>query len=158
EQISALRDYRSLINITVEYIAKGPFDEVLQNRLRMIAEPSLKFVDGVIARQRATRDELLQFTHEMGPRSDELAAESARLQLDALHAQVMEWRRQVDVEDWKRLRVIVMGSAEPRQGNIAIQYFAKLLGVPGECERLVYAEGLFDEPKALALLGTRVID
>jgi hypothetical protein len=51
-----------------------------------------------------------------------------------------------------------MGSQLPRKDNLAVQYFARLLGEKGEGKRIVYAEAIFDEAKALALLGTRRID
>ena len=34
--------------------------------------------------------------------------------------------------EWKSLRVIVQGSAQPRKGHLAVQYFARLLGEAGE--------------------------
>jgi hypothetical protein len=39
-----------------------------------------------------------------------------------------------------------------------VQYFARLLGEEGEGQRIVYAEAIFDESRALDLLGTRLID
>ncbi len=46
----------------------------------------------------------------------------------------------------------------PRRNNLAVQYFARLLGEKGEGKRIIYAEALFDESKALKLLGTHRID
>jgi hypothetical protein len=54
--------------------------------------------------------------------------------------------------------VIVIGSQMPRRGNLDVQYFAHLLGLKGEGPRLTYAEGLWEEPAALRLLGTRLAD
>jgi hypothetical protein len=54
--------------------------------------------------------------------------------------------------------VVVIGSALPRKDNVAVQYFARLLGVPGEGPRLVYAESLWDEARAVNLLGTHELD
>jgi hypothetical protein len=51
-----------------------------------------------------------------------------------------------------------MGSAMPRQGQIVVQYFAKLLGEPGEGRRIIYAEGLWTEDRALDLLGKHLLD
>ena len=39
-----------------------------------------------------------------------------------------------------------------------MQYFAWLLGTPGEGERIIYAEGLADESAALDLLATHRVD
>jgi hypothetical protein len=51
-----------------------------------------------------------------------------------------------------------MGPQLPRKDNLAVQYFARLLGEPGEGRRIVYAESLFDEPEALDLLATHLVD
>ena len=60
--------------------------------------------------------------------------------------------------EWSRLRVLVLGHAMPRKRNTAVQYFAKLLGVPGESRRLVYAEELGGEKQGLDLLATHQLD
>ena len=62
------------------------------------------------------------------------------------------------VTEWKRLTVVVMGRQLPRKDNLAVQYFARLFGEPGEGRRIIYAEALFDEAKALDLLGTHLVD
>ena len=51
------------------------------------------------------------------------------------------------------------GAQTPRVENAAVQYFARLFGeTSGEGRRVVYAEGLWDEEKALNLLGTLRLD
>ena len=46
-----------------------------------------------------------------------------------------------------------------RGENAAVQYFARLFGeTTGEGRRVVYAESLWDEEKALNLLGTLRLD
>ena len=86
------------------------------------------------------------------------AADAARVQIDAYHAQVSAWRRQVPAEEWSRLRVLILGPQMPRKHNVAAQYFAKLMGLPGESQRLVYAEELSGEPQGLNLLATHRLD
>jgi hypothetical protein len=68
------------------------------------------------------------------------------------------WKHRLTDADWRRLRVIVMGTQLPRRGNLAVQYFARLFGETGEGDRVVYAEAIFDEARALDLLGTRLLD
>jgi hypothetical protein len=46
----------------------------------------------------------------------------------------------------------------PRQDLVVTQYFLRLLHEPAEGGRVVYAESLWDEPKALDLLGTHLLD
>ena len=54
--------------------------------------------------------------------------------------------------------VVVMSVHMARDREIAMQYFTRLFGEPTEGHRLIFAEGLFDEPKALDLLGTHLLD
>ena len=66
--------------------------------------------------------------------------------------------RAAHTQDWNDLTVLVIGPQLPRKDNLAVQYFARLLGQPGEGKRLIYAEGLGDEPRALDLLATHLVD
>ena len=68
------------------------------------------------------------------------------------------WRKLLSAEEWGRLKVIVCGSQMPRRENLAVQYFAKLLGEKGEGTRILYAEALFEQEKVLRLLGTHLQD
>jgi hypothetical protein len=62
-------------------------------------------------------------------------------------------------EEWGSLTVIVQGGQTPRAENAVVQYFARLFGeTAGEGRRVVYAEGMWDEDKALNLLGTLRLD
>ena len=44
--------------------------------------------------------------------------------------------------------MLILGSALPRKNNLATQYFARLLGEPGEGPRIIYTESIFEEPRA----------
>ncbi len=61
-------------------------------------------------------------------------------------------------DEWRRLRVVVIGVHMARDDELATQYFLRLLGEATEGRRVVYAEGLWDEPRALDLLATHMID
>jgi hypothetical protein len=158
ERLADLRRYRQLVVAGQDTLAGRGFSApVLERQERILAE-SLAFLDGVLDRRRAARDEVSGFARRLGPLLLANADEAARLQLDALHAQTMTWRRELTDDEWHRLHVIVMGSAMPRRGHIAVQYFARLLGERGEGDRIVYAEALWDEGKARDLLGTHLLD
>jgi len=61
-------------------------------------------------------------------------------------------------EDWRALRVVIIGSHMAREGEVAEQYFLRLLGEAGEGDRVVYAEGLWQPRDALDLLATHRVD
>ena len=85
-------------------------------------------------------------------------AEAARAELDALHRQVGAWKSQMTEEEWKGVSVVILGSPMPRKENVAVQYFARILGEPGEGRRITFAESIRDESKALDLMATRTLD
>jgi hypothetical protein len=158
ERLAALRRYRAQVVAARDSLAGRGFEAATLERQQKILAESLAFLDGVLDRRRADAAELTAFARKLAPLLLADAGEAARLQIDALHARTAAWRRQLGEENWKRLRVVVVGSAMPRRGNLAVQYYARLLGEPGEGRRLVYAESLWDEAKARDLLGTHLLD
>jgi hypothetical protein len=127
-------------------------------RQKQIVAASLSFLDDVAGRRRFARSSLLGFTRGMAPLVMENVTEATRAQLDATHAQVSAWRRDLSLEEWNRLQVLIIGPHMPRQDLVVTQYFLRLLHEPGEGRRVVYAESLWEEPKALDLLGTHLLD
>lgn len=83
--------------------------------------------------------------------------EAARAQIETMDGKIQEWRKDLGPR-WDQIRVVVRGMQMPRKDNLAVSYFAKLLGEKGESNRIVYAEGLADEGAGLSLLGTRLLD
>jgi hypothetical protein len=158
ERLADLRRYRELVVAGRDSLDGRGFSAPVLERQRQILAESLAFLDGVVSRRQADRDEVTAFARRLGPLLLTNADEAARLEIDALHAQTTAWRRGLTADEWRRLHVVVMGAAMPRRENIAVQYYARLLGEPGEGRRIVYAEALWDEAKARDLLGTHLLD
>ena len=127
-------------------------------RQKQIVAASLAFLDDVAGKRKFARSSLLAFTRGMAPLVMENVTEAARAQLDATHAQVSAWRRDLSPEEWSRLHVVIIGPHMPREDLVVTQYFLRLLHEPKEGRRVVYAESLWEEPKALDLLGTHLLD
>jgi hypothetical protein len=70
-----------------------------------------------------------------------------RPRVAATHERVRAWRATLTDGEWEPLTVIALGGQLPRRGNLAVQYFARLLGEPGEGRRALYAEGLGDSSR-----------
>lgn len=88
----------------------------------------------------------------------ENVTEATRAQLDATHTQVSAWRRDLSSQEWNQLHVLIIGPHMPREDLVVTQYFLRLLHEPREGHRVVYAESLWEEPKAIDLLGTHLLD
>ena len=127
-------------------------------RQKRIVAASLTFLDDVAGSGKFARSALLGFTRGMAPLVMENVTEAARAQLDAIHAQVSAWRRELSPEEWDRMHVLIVGPHMPREGLVVMQYFLRLLHEPQEGRRVVYAESLWEERQALDLLGTHLLD
>jgi hypothetical protein len=158
ECLEGLRAYRKLL-VQAELALQGRgLSEEARERQRRIIRASVRFLDAALAGKRVGAEDLGKFTRGLGKELLANAADAARAELDALDKQVRAWRATLPAEAWKQLHVVVMGSALPRRGNLATQYFARLLGEKGEGRRIVYAESTFEEPRAVNLLGTHLLD
>jgi hypothetical protein len=159
ERVKALREYRDLLSAAgpaAEACGFGP--DALARQKRIIAR-GLAFIDAVLRDGQVSADDLARYCRASRPDVLANAAAAARAQLVATHRQVMGWKRDMTAEEWGALTVIVQGMQTPRVENAAVQYFARLFGeTSGEGRRVVYAEGVWDEEKALNLLGTLRLD
>jgi hypothetical protein len=127
-------------------------------RQKQIVAASLAFLGDVTERRKFARASLVAFTRGMAPLVMENVTDAARAQLDAIHAQVSVWRRDLSPREWNQLHVLIIGPHMPREDLVVTQYFLRLLHETREGGRVVYAESLWEEPKALDLLGTHLLD
>lgn len=127
-------------------------------RQKRIVADSVAYLDHVTATKISARRELLGFTRRMAPLVMENVADATRAQLDATHAQISAWRRDLSAEEWSALHVVIIGPHMPREDLVVTQYFLRLLHEPAEGRRVVYAEAMWQEPQAMELLGTHLLD
>jgi len=116
------------------------------------------YIDELAAKKSLTRAGLTAFTRKMAPLVMENVGDATRAQLDATHAQVSKWRKELSADEWGRLRVVIIGPHMPREELVVTQYFLRVLGEKREGGRVVYAEALWQEPQAMELLGTHLLD
>jgi hypothetical protein len=159
ERLKTLREYRDLLSAAAPATETCGFDAETLARQKRIIGRGLTFIDAVLKDGQVSADDLTRFCRASRPDAMANAAASGRAQLLATHRQVMEWKKDMTAEEWSTLTVIIQGSQTPRVDNAVVQYFARLFGeTRGEGRRIVYAEGLWDEDKALNLLGTLRLD
>jgi hypothetical protein len=153
-----LKQYRDLVTSAASGLGDRGLSGEQLKRGKAITDESLVLLAGVIEARRVEAIQMDEYRRRMRPLLEANAADAARAQIDALQRQMKAWKGRLTDAEWAQLRVIVMGTQLPRRGNLAVQYFARLLGEPGEGGRVVYAEAIFDESRALDLLATRLID
>jgi len=134
-----------------------PFPRSTLARQEQVLDGSAALVEGMIGRGAVAPGEVAGFARRVGPLLEANAADAAALELEALQKQVVAWRAKLG-SAWPRLHVVVMGSHMARTKEISLQYFERLLGESREGGRVVFAEGLWDEEKALDLLATHLVD
>ena len=158
DRVAGLEKLRAAVATARASLGSRGFAPETLARQQRILDASLEILDAAVASKRADRAATARYARRMGPLVLANVAEAARAQVDGLHAAVTAWRREMSAEEWQRLRVVVVGVHMAREGELATQYFLRLLGEPAEGRRVVYAEGLWDEARALDLLGTHIVD
>ena len=158
ERVAELRNYRKLIVNAQSSLGDTGFSDSQLQRQKKIIDDSLAFLDAAIENRQVQKTAVDEFAKQMTPVLLENVDEAARAELDALHSHVTEWRHQMTPDEWKALHVVVMGAHMPRDEEITMQYFERLLDEPVEGRRIIFAEGLWEEPRALDLLGTHLVD
>ena len=157
-RVAELRDYRKLIVNAQSSLGASGFSDIQLQRQQKIINDSLTFLDAAIQNRQVEKRALDDFARQMSPVLLANVDEAARVELDALHSHVSEWRHQMTPDEWNALHVVVMGAHMPRDSEITMQYFQRLLDEPIEGRRIIFAEGLWEEPRALDLLGTHLVD
>jgi hypothetical protein len=137
--------------------APEAFPEGREDAVGILAA-SLEFLDGALAEGSVPAQRLQAFSIALKGPLEALAKRAAAMQLEALARVVPTWRAGLAPGEWEVLRVVVIGSHMARDGEIAWQYFARLLGEAREGGRLVFAEEKWDPRDALALLATHRVD
>jgi len=159
ERMKRLKEYEALLTAAGPIMEKAGLDAPILTRQKRLLARALEFTSKVLQDGKVSADDLAKFCHSSRPDILANGAEAARAQLLATHKQVMEWKKDMTAEEWSTLTVIVSGAQTARVENAAVQYFARLFGESnGEGRRVVYAESLWDEEKAINLLGTLRLD
>ena len=158
ERVAELRDYRKLIVDAQSSLGDRGFSDSQLQRQEKIIDDSLAFLDAAIENRQVQKTALDDFARQMSPVLLANVDEAARVELDALHSHASEWRHQMTPDEWKALHVVVMVAHMPRDEELTVQYFQRLLDEPIEGHRIICAEGLWEEPRALELLGTHLVD
>jgi hypothetical protein len=164
-QLTTLRGLAHRVAAGLE--GRGLAPEVL-TRQRRILDACLAFLDEVLARGSLAPGALSALIHAQTPDLLRNAEDAARDQIETMHATVEAWKQRMTPEERAQLRAVVAVSHMSRPGNVALQYFSVTLGETWEGrfdqedldpgKRVLAAETAFDEPTALGLLATHLLD
>ena len=159
EAMASIRRLQAQVRAALDRLDDEPFDDDQRPRQAAILGACLDALDRTIADGGCPPARRLAFARSMGPLVLDNADDAARAAIDAYDRQMGAWRERLLTDpQWRSLRVVISDRQMPRDRNLAAQYFARLLNVPGEGHRVVYAESLFEEDEVLGLLGTHLLD
>lgn len=153
-----LKQFRARLESVQGRLADYGFAPATLGRQKQILATVAGYIDSLKVGETVAPDALTAMCRSAEPAVMQNVAEAARARLDAIDAQVQAWRRTLGPDKWENARVVVMTSHTVREGNLAAQYFRKLLGPDCDDRQLVCAEGVFEEPRALNVLGTVLLD
>jgi hypothetical protein len=122
-RVAELRGYRKLIVDAQSSLGDRGFSDSQLKRQRKIIDDSLAFLDATIENRQVQKTALDDFAKQVTPVLLANVDEAARVELDALHSHVSEWRHQMTPDEWKALHVVVMGAHMPRDSEITMRYF-----------------------------------
>jgi hypothetical protein len=158
DRIKQLTEYRKQLAAAGPAVEGYGYDADTLARQKRMIDRGLAFIDKVLADGQVSADDLTRYCRASRPDVMANSAAAARGQLAGTHKQMMAWKAEMTPDEWAGLVAVIPGRQTPRAENAAVQYFARLWGEPGECRRIVYAEGLFAEDRAVGLLGTLRLD
>ncbi len=153
-----LTGLRPRIEAVLEALPKAGLPEEATNRDDQMLQTCLALIDGYLATGLPTPDKLQGELRPLAPTVLADAADAARAQIDAIDRDVRPWWAGLSQAERDHTFVVVLGGKTARVGNAAYAYFVNLLGAGEDGHRVVYAEGIFDEPGADGLLATLSTD
>jgi len=163
--IDNLKTYQAHIEKAATSLLEAGFSSTQLARQQAILGECKAYLTNVLLSGVTSRKELMTFTHKVAPWILKNADDAATAQLDVTHSVVMQWKRRIPPDEWRRLVVVVRGPQMPRRLNILSQYFAKVtrepsqhLGYPLESRRLIYAEFIPRNRDHLDLMAATFVD
>jgi hypothetical protein len=153
-----LKQYRGLVVEAAKSLDGRGLSEKQAARQKTIIQESLKLIDAALESRQVDGKRLAGCLLTLRPLLEENTTDAARAEIDLLDRQMTAFKAKLTDKEWKQLTVVVMGSQPPRKDNLAVQYFARLLGETGEGKRIIYSEAIWDETKALDLMAARLVD
>lgn len=159
DRLKSLKEYEALLTAAGPAVESFGIDADTLARQKQLLARAERLTARVLHDGQVSAADLTTFCRASRPDVLANGAEAVRAQLRATHRQVMEWKKDMSPEEWAAVTVIVPGVPTARAENAAVQYFSRLFGeTSGEGRRVVYAESVYDEAKALNLLGTLRLD
>src|SRR5262249_53218961 len=123
ETIEKLKDYQSKILAARDDLMHRNLKPEQQQRLSSIIQTSLDFIGATLTSGKVSEPQLENFAHSVGPLMYQSASEAGCLQIQAMHAAILEWRKTLGCSEWGKVFFLNRGMHQARYRNVGTQYF-----------------------------------
>ena len=153
-----LSDFRPRVAAALNAIPGVGLPEEAAGRGEHTLRTCLGLIDAYLAQGVPSQAQLQRDMRALAPALLADAADAARARLDAIDRDIRPWWNGLSQNERERTFVVVLGAKTARPGNLAYSYFVNLLGAAEDGHRVVYAESVFDEKGADAILAQLLTD
>jgi hypothetical protein len=158
-----LKMHETLCTKVLEELNTYPFPDSILKRQEKILIQSRDYIRLLLKRKKYQRTDRNAFARNLKQPLLDNTDEAARLEITNLHAQVSQWRKQLDAAAFNHLYVVIGSSHQARYRELTVQYFDKILSEKSDGSalsenRLVFAESVFNETGCLSMLARHIID
>lgn len=140
DTVTALENYQQKIGAAEAEIKSSNLNQVVRNRILRILEFSRKYLAVTIRDKSASRIGFIKYANQIRPALEANLNRGALEQLKQFKAQVEKWRTEFPSDNWRELKVVVMGFHQAREMYALDSFFRWLLREPTYEKRVVYAE------------------
>lgn len=142
--LQTLKDYSELLEQSITGLTEvNHLTEEQKERSLMILRKSKEYTDKIIEARSTTKAEFRAFADSLREPIEANTFDSAAEQINQFKARLETWKQEYPEENWKELRVAVMGVHQPRNDYLPSQFFRWLLDEPEFEKRVIYAEYQF---------------
>jgi hypothetical protein len=161
----SLRDFlgkrSNLLQEALRSLNEESWPQNIVNNQKALLTDSIEYINQVLVEEQINSDKLNNYVRLVTPKIIRGVNSAAAAELELINEKI---KKMLSKEKWKSPYVVICSVHQARHGEVVTQYFERVFnefqGDAAEREdRIVYAESIFDdEPKALRLLATHILD
>lgn len=148
-----LEDLRAVINQVKLQLPAFSMTQKQRDRQNIILDRSLAMIDKTLQLGRLDASEYKSFFRGLEPLLMENTDDAGFDEMDAVHAQVKKWKKELSADDWAELTVLILASQLMKKDNNITAYFSKILNTKEGYGRLIYLENMKSVKEAINQLG-----
>lgn len=161
----SLRDFlgerSNLLQETLRSLNQENWHQNIIDNQKSLLTDSIEYINQVLVEGRINSDKLNNYVRLVSPKIAEGVNSAAAEELELINEKI---KSLLTKDKWKSPYVVISSVHQARRGEVVTQYFEHVFNEfqgkgAGREDRIVYAESIFDdEPKALRLLATHILD